>query len=210
MSRDDDELSTSEAYLRRMRAGDDEPQTSPDDEPAVHLGDQPRRPQRDRRGPRSEEVVWKGNPCWRGMLARYYLKAWLVGLVLSALAYISYHYGQVEQPTFIVGLLVIWIGIWGIGRLIQKTTSYEVTSVRVSTRYGILVRRGEEAYLRRVQNISVDQRLYERLLRVGVLNFDTAGERHQDMLRFWGISNPWAVQRKVTLSSDLEGWGDPY
>jgi uncharacterized membrane protein YdbT with pleckstrin-like domain len=48
----------------------------------------------------------------------------------------------------------------------------------------------------RIQNVNTDQRLRDRILRVGTVDFDTAGTDDADF-KFVGISNPVRVAQAV-------------
>ncbi len=64
-----------------------------------------------------------------------------------------------------------------------------VSNQRLYIRRGILSKKVQQTRIDRVQNVNTDQRLRDRLLRVGTVDFDTAGTDDSEF-RFVGISEP--------------------
>ena len=54
----------------------------------------------------------------------------------------------------------------------------------------------QQTRIERVQNVNTDQTLLERLLRIGTVDFDTAGTDDSDFT-FIGVGNPDAVVEAV-------------
>ena len=74
--------------------------------------------------------------------------------------------------------------------LIKRTaTDYMVTNQRLYIRRGILSKKVQQTRIDRVQNVNTEQRFRDRLLRVGTVDFDTAGTDDSEF-RFVGISDP--------------------
>jgi uncharacterized membrane protein YdbT with pleckstrin-like domain len=71
-----------------------------------------------------------------------------------------------------------------------------VTNQRLYIRHGILSKRVQQTRIGRVQNVNTAQSLLERILRVGTVDFDTAGSDDSDF-RFTGISDPSGVVAAV-------------
>ena len=82
------------------------------------------------------------------------------------------------------------------GFVFRMTTSYTITSQRLTIRRGILARHVQETRVERVQNVNTNQTLLDRLLRVGAVDFDTAGSDDSDFT-FRGVANPSRVVRAV-------------
>ena len=84
----------------------------------------------------------------------------------------------------------------------RYSTFYVVSTQRLSVRQGILSRREQTARFERIQNVSVSQTLLDRMLRVGSVQFDTAGTDTSDSnLDFAGISDPQELVRIVAQHS---------
>ena len=78
----------------------------------------------------------------------------------------------------------------------RMSTTYLVSTQRLYIRRGILSKRMQQTRIDRVQNVNTDQSLRERLLRVGTVDFDTAGTDDSEF-RFVGIADPGEVVTAV-------------
>ena len=94
----------------------------------------------------------------------------------------------VVAVVFIVLIAVAWI------RRIQ--TTYSITNRRLTIETGILSRELHQTRLERVQNVNATQSLVERMLRIGTVDFDTAGESEYDFA-FRGVRAPREIVRTV-------------
>ena len=99
--------------------------------------------------------------------------------------------GWVGAAVLVIFLVVL---LWGLIRRIS--TTYSITNRRLTIRSGLLSREMHETRLERVQNVNSQQRLLERLLRVGTVDFDTAGGASYDF-RFRGVDDPARIVRTV-------------
>ncbi len=75
-------------------------------------------------------------------------------------------------------------------------TVYSITTQRLRIQKGIIARKVQQTRIDRVQNVNTDQSLRERILRVGTVDFDTAGTDDSEF-RFVGISDPGTVVAAV-------------
>ena len=137
-----------------------------------------------------EQVVFEGHPSWRALLALYIggiVVAVIIGAVvgLVASAWIGVVVGAV-----LVGLLLVY------GFVRRMSTTYLVSTQRLYIRRGLLSKRMQQTRIDRVQNVNTAQSLRERLLRVGTVDFDTAGTDDSEF-RFVGIANPSTVVAAV-------------
>ena len=137
-----------------------------------------------------EELVWQGRPSWRSMLA-FYLEWGFFALLPVIVVSVAVKVGNANWPIWvgIVLTIVLLAIVLGIGWLRRLITLYTVTSQRLLIRRGILSRKEQAAHIDRVQNVSTTQNLLQRLLRVGDVDFDTAGSADYDF-RFAGVSAP--------------------
>ena len=115
-----------------------------------------------------EEIVFQGHPSWRGVLSFYVygvLGAVILGIVVGLIA------GSVIGSVVAVGGIAVVL----IGGLVKRiATHYVVTTQRLRIRRGILARRVQQTRIDRVQNVNTQQRLIDRVLRVGTVYFDTS------------------------------------
>ena len=127
----------------------------------------------------------------------FYFKWQGIALVISAVAAFAWHTGHLGFLKFFLLFFVVNAVPLGIGKLIRVTTTYTVTSLRVSERKGILAKTSEQAPISRIENVTVRQSLSERMWGVGTVDFDTAGEKSGDILVWRGIANPNLVRSKI-------------
>jgi uncharacterized membrane protein YdbT with pleckstrin-like domain len=137
-----------------------------------------------------EEIVFEGHPSWRGVLSFYVygiVGAVVLGIVVGLIA------GSVPGSVVAVaGIVAVVLG----GLLKRIATHYVVTTQRLRIRRGILAKKVQQTRLDRVQNVNTDQRFLDRVLRVGTVDFDTAGTDDSDFT-FRGIANPDEVVAAV-------------
>jgi uncharacterized membrane protein YdbT with pleckstrin-like domain len=146
-----------------------------------------------------EEVVYEGHPTWRALLS-YYVSAVGGALVVAVIVALA----ASVSIGIVVGVVLLALALL-YGFVKRMATVYMVSTQRLYIRRGILSKRVQQTRIDRVQNVNTDQSLFERILRVGRVDFDTAGTDDSDFV-FAGISNPDAVvsavdraQRDATL-----------
>jgi uncharacterized membrane protein YdbT with pleckstrin-like domain len=147
-----------------------------------------------------EEIVFDGHPSWRATLGFYvagFVAAVAAGAAVGVLA------GATPGVVVVLGALAI---VLLAGFLRRSGTHYVVTTQRLRIRRGILSRRVEQTRLERVQNVNTSQSLLERLLRVGTVDFDTAGGE-EGGFTFYGIANPDALVAAVDRAVRQAGAG---
>jgi len=83
-----------------------------------------------------------------------------------------------------------------IGFIRRIATVYTITNQRLRIKRGILSKRVQQTRIDRVQNVNTDQSVLERVLRVGTVDFDTAGTDDSDFT-FDGVSSPARVVEAV-------------
>ena len=88
--------------------------------------------------------------------------------------------------------LVLFVGVLAVGFFKRVSTTYVVSSQRLYIRRGLLAKRVQQTRIDRVQNVNTDQGPLERVLRVGTVDFDTAGTDDSDFT-FTGIADPQAI-----------------
>src|SRR5438067_304394 len=110
------------------------------------------------------------------MLAFYIrglLGAILAGVVAGLITRLAGRSVDVAVVTAAVLVVFVVVLVWGLIR--RVATTYTITNRRLTIRSGLLSREHHETRLERVQNVNSRQRLLERLLGVGTVDFDTAG-----------------------------------
>jgi uncharacterized membrane protein YdbT with pleckstrin-like domain len=144
-----------------------------------------------------ENAVFEGHPSWRATLA-FYLKG-LLGAVILLAAYAGIASvagdGADTSMLVVVGIVLLALVIVG-GYVWRMATTYTITNRRLHIKRGIVARKTQEARLERVQNVNTEQSVIERMLRVGTVDFDTAGT-DADGFRFEGVADPLEVVQSV-------------
>ncbi len=137
-----------------------------------------------------EEIVFEGHPSWRSVLAFYVGGLALVGAAV-AIGLIASGVGIAVLAGAVVLALVVLVGL-----IKRMATRYVITTERLHIRRGVLARKTQETRVQRVQNVNTDQSLFERVMQVGTVDFDTAGSDDSEF-RFVGVGNPEDVVRAV-------------
>jgi len=143
-----------------------------------------------------EQVIFDGHPSWRGTLS-FYARGVLLALVGGGIAALVTVIGSgfSWSTTIAVFAVLVALVILG-GFLFRMTTTYTITNQRLTIRRGILARHMQETRVERVQNVNTNQTLVDRVLRVGAVDFDTAGSDDSDFT-FRGVANPARVVTAV-------------
>ena len=137
-----------------------------------------------------EVVVFEGHPSWRAVLS-FYIGGFAGAIVIGAIVALAASLAL----GIVVGVVLIALVI--VAGLIKRTANdYMVSNQRLYIRRGILSKRVQQTRVDRIQNVSTNQRFRDRLLRVGTVDFDTAGTDDSDF-RFVGIGNPGRVAEAV-------------
>ena len=137
-----------------------------------------------------EEVVFEGHPSWRALLS-FYIGGVVAAVVVAVIVGLITGVGvAIVVGAVLVGLVLLY------GFVKRMSTTYLVTTQRLYIRRGILSKRMQQTRIDRVQNVNTDQSLRDRILRVGTVDFDTAGTDDSEF-RFVGIASPATVVAAV-------------
>jgi uncharacterized membrane protein YdbT with pleckstrin-like domain len=144
-----------------------------------------------------EEIVWSGRPSWRSMLA-FYIKWGLLALLPGVLGQVVASVSSADRYRWelwlvtVVLLLLVLLAGW----LKRIDTHYIVTNQRINIRHGIFSRADHATSYERLQNVKTYQSLLERILKVGLVDFDTAAGDDFDF-KFAGINDPGGLARQI-------------
>ena len=89
---------------------------------------------------------------------------------------------------FLVVLVVIALTVL-IGFVKRVATTYTITNRRLNIKRGIVSREIQETRLERVQNVNYRQSVYQRLMQIGDVDFDTAATDDYNFV-FAGVADP--------------------
>jgi uncharacterized membrane protein YdbT with pleckstrin-like domain len=144
-----------------------------------------------------EKVIYQGHPSWRAIVG-FYLKGTLVAAGAAVLA------GLIESSTglalltfaVIVGITIL------VGFIKRVATVYTITDRRLNIKRGIVARKVQETRLQRVQNVNYNQGVYERIMQIGDVDFDTAGTDDSNFV-FAGVAQPEQVVEQVDRATHI-------
>jgi uncharacterized membrane protein YdbT with pleckstrin-like domain len=144
-----------------------------------------------------EQVIFEGHPSWRAILG-FYLKGILVAVVLGVIAKLI----DGDGTAFLVILAVLAITLLA-GFLKRWATTYTITNRRLNIKRGIVSREIQETRLERVQNVNYRQSVYQRLMQIGDVDFDTAAGDDYNFV-FSGVADPGDVVHAVDQATGID------
>jgi uncharacterized membrane protein YdbT with pleckstrin-like domain len=143
-----------------------------------------------------EQIIFEGHPSWRATLGFYLqglLGVFVIGAVIALITAISDEVkSELVAAVVVIGAALVIL----IGFLRRIATVYTITNQRLRIKRGILSKRIQQTRIDRVQNVNTEQSVLDRLLRVGTVDFDTAGTDDSDFT-FAGVSGPSRVVEAV-------------
>jgi Predicted membrane protein len=160
-----------------------------------------------------ERVIFEGHPSWRAILG-FYLRGILLSAVLGAVVAIVTEIGGDVNKSMVFVVVLVAIGITLLTGFIKRVaTTYTITDRRLNIKRGIVSREIQETRLERVQNVNYRQTVYQRLMQIGDVDFDTAGSGDYDF-SFDGVADPEDVVAKVHDAQSMHqagphGLGEP-
>ena len=130
-----------------------------------------------------EQPVLLLHPHWKTLIRPVLVAVLVVAVALVAEA-IPSGSGQAVTRAAIGVVAVVFVMVWLIVPVLRwRTTTYELTTKRLRTRFGILTRRGRDIPLTRINDVSFEKGLLDRLLGAGRLVVESAGEHGQIVLK---------------------------
>lgn len=137
-----------------------------------------------------EQIIYEGHPSWRSILG-YYLKGLIAAVVVGAVGWLA------DGPGLAIGFaLLVFAIVLVAGFLRRFATVYTITTQRLRIKQGIIARHVQQTDIERVQNVNTNQSVFERMLQVGTVDFDTAGTGDSDF-KFAGVEDPEEVVAAV-------------
>ena len=152
-----------------------------------------------------EHVMFEGHPSWRAILG-FYLKGILLAAVVGVIARL---FDVSSATVFLIVLVIVGLTIL-IGFIKRVATTYTITNRRLNIKRGIISREIQETRLERVQNVNFNQSVYQRIVGIGDVDFDTAAGDDYNFI-FAGVANPDEVVEQVdraTHAAPASGLGD--
>lgn len=148
-----------------------------------------------------EQVIFQGHPSWRAILG-FYLKGIVVAAILGVIAKL---FDASSATVFLIVLVVIGVTVLA-GFVKRVATVYTITDRRLNIKRGIVSREVQETRLERVQNVNYRQTVYQRIMQIGDVDFDTAATDETNDFIFAGVADPAEVVHRVDQAT---GTGAP-
>lgn len=149
-----------------------------------------------------ERVIFQGHPSWRAILG-FYLKGILVAALAGVVAKL---FGADSGTVFLIVLVIVGITVLA-GFVKRVATTYTITDRRLNIRRGIVSREVQETRLERVQNVNYKQSVYQRLMQIGDVDFDTAAGDDYNFV-FAGVADPGDVVHRVDQATGTGAAGE--
>jgi uncharacterized membrane protein YdbT with pleckstrin-like domain len=137
-----------------------------------------------------EQIVFQGRPIWRSILSFYitgFIGSVVIGVVVALIT---------STTVGVLVFLVLFALDVLVGFIRRVSTRYTITTQRLRIERGILAKHVQQTRIERVQNVNTNQTVVSRILRVGTVDFDTAGTDDSDFT-FTGVGNPHEVVEAV-------------
>lgn len=150
-----------------------------------------------------EQVRLDLHPHWHSLVLP--IVALVVTVGLASYLFFLVPHGSVQWPLrwVIVGVAVAVLGWWVVRPWLRwLTTRYVVTTRRVMIRRGLVRRHGRDIPMSRINDVSFDCTLVERMLRCGTLTIESAGEHGQ--IALGDVPGVEHVQRTIYALAEQE------
>jgi uncharacterized membrane protein YdbT with pleckstrin-like domain len=145
-----------------------------------------------------EDVVLDLRPHWW-----VFVKPALAVIVSAVLVVVVANGIDNEWPTYAAVALLLAAAAWLLVRYLRwATTNFVVTTDRLIHRTGVLGKWGREIPLERLNDISVNQTFFERIIGAGDLMIESGGERGQQ--HFTDVRRPFIVQNTIYREIERE------
>jgi len=124
------------------------------------------------------------HPHWKTLLPPLLLAVVVVAAALVAEAVIPSGRAAAAERLVVAAIAILALMLWLIVPVLGwRTTSYDLTTRRLRVRDGIVTRHGRDIPLARINDVSFQKGLLDRLLGSGRLVVESAGEHGQIVLR---------------------------
>jgi uncharacterized membrane protein YdbT with pleckstrin-like domain len=143
-----------------------------------------------------ETIIYDGHPSWRSIMSLY-LQGAAVGLVLGVIFWFAF------SPVSAILVFVACVAVAGLIGFVRRIfVRFTITDQRLRIQRGIVSRNVQQTRIDRVQNVTTRQRVSERLVGVGSVDFDTAGADDANFV-FDGVNSPTEVVAAVDKAQRL-------
>ncbi len=132
-----------------------------------------------------EELVHVARQHWTVLVGEFVALLLIIAVVAVALFFIPWS----EDWSLIAGGIVVAVGVvaalafWFVPMLKWATTVYILTNRRLMMRDGVISKQGRDMPLTRVNDVSFNITLWERIMRYGTLSVQSASEQEGMVLQ---------------------------
>ncbi len=131
-----------------------------------------------------EEPVLLLHPHWKTLIGPVLVAVIVLAVALLVEAVIPSGRDAAAGRLAVAVIALLALMLWLIAPVLRwRTTTYELTTRRLRTRYGLVTRRGRDIPLARINDVSFEKGVLDRLLGAGRLVVESAGEHGQIVLR---------------------------
>jgi uncharacterized membrane protein YdbT with pleckstrin-like domain len=130
-----------------------------------------------------ERLVLRLHPHWKTLIRPVLVAVLVVAAALIAEVVIPSNSAAPVERLVVAAVAILAVMLWLIVPVLRwRTTTYELTTRRLRVRSGIATRRGRDIPLARINDVSFEKGLLDRLLGSGRLVVESAGEHGQILL----------------------------
>jgi uncharacterized membrane protein YdbT with pleckstrin-like domain len=155
-----------------------------------------------------EQIVYQGRPSPRVSIG-YFIRWGILAVIPAAIASYLWAHGD---PTLISVVdwwcvSLVWMGLVIVRNAMRRRTMrYTVTTHRVMVRRGIMGRTEHSTAIARIHNITVRQSLWQRILGIGDIEFDTSGvDLTEANFAFAGVAHPRQIADRLRYTPHEAG-----
>ena len=130
-----------------------------------------------------EHLVLRLHPHWKTLIGPVSVAVLVVAVALIAEVVIPSNSAAAVERLVVAAVAILAVMLWLIVPVVRwRTTTYELTTRRLRVRSGIVTRHGRDIPLARINDVSFEKGLLDRLLGSGRLVVESAGEHGQILL----------------------------
>src|SRR6266851_10024576 len=130
-----------------------------------------------------ERLVLQLHPHWKTLIRPLLVTLLVVAVALVLEVVIPSGSGAAVERLVVAAVAILALMLWLMVPVLRwRTTTYELTTRRLKVRDGIVTRHGRDIPLARINDVSFEKGLLDRLLGSGRLVVESAGEHGQIVL----------------------------
>jgi uncharacterized membrane protein YdbT with pleckstrin-like domain len=130
-----------------------------------------------------EHLVLLLHPHWKTLIRPFAVAVLVIVIALIAEVLIPPNSAAAVERLVVAAVAILAVMLWLIVPVLRwRTTTYELTTRRMRVRSGIVTRHGRDIPLARINDVSFEKGLLDRLLGSGRLVVESAGEHGQILL----------------------------